>query len=69
MSYVRGESTTPLVGLTVGQMLERTTARILEREAFVSLHQNIRITFQQLLQQASYICKRDHFGYCSLANG
>ncbi len=50
-SYVHGVSLTPLLGLTVGQLFDRTAARWPDREALVVRHQNIRWTWRELQQQ------------------
>jgi len=47
-SYVHGVSPTPLFGLTVGQLFDRTVARYPDREALVVRHQNIRWTWREL---------------------
>ena len=44
-----GPGSTPLLGLTIGQLLENTANKYGDREAVVVLHQNIRKTYQQLL--------------------
>ena len=47
-SYVHGVSLTPLLGLTVGQLFDRTVARDPEGEALVVRHQTIRWTWRDL---------------------
>ena len=44
-SYSHGASSTPLLGETIGQNLERTVARFPDAEALVSRHQGIRYTY------------------------
>src|SRR6201994_4373043 len=46
-SYASGPSTTPLLGDTIGDNLDRTIARFGDREALVSVHQNLRYTYAQ----------------------
>src|SRR4051812_12900732 len=46
-SYASGPSTTPLLGDTIGDNLDRTIARFGEREALVSVHQDLRYTYTQ----------------------
>src|SRR5215210_2618510 len=46
-SYASGTSTTPLLGDTIGDNLDRTIARFGEREALVSVHQDLRYTYAQ----------------------
>ena len=48
MSYAHGTSSTPLLGETIGADLERTVARFGDREALVSVHQGIRLTYAEL---------------------
>src|SRR6185436_13823895 len=47
LSYASGPSTTPLLGDTIGDNLDRTIARFGEREALVSVHQDLRYTYSQ----------------------
>jgi fatty-acyl-CoA synthase len=44
-SYASGASRAPLIGETIGANLERNVARFGDREALVSVHQNIRYTY------------------------
>ena len=48
LSYASGPSTTPLLGETIGANLERTVAAHGDREAVVSVHQGIRLSYAQL---------------------
>src|SRR3954463_13018567 len=48
LSYASGTSTTPLLGETIGANLEATAARHGDREALVSVHQDVRYTYAQL---------------------
>src|ERR1700754_3690321 len=48
LSYASGTSTTPLLGDKIGDNLDRTIARFGEREALVSVHQDLRYTYAQL---------------------
>ena len=52
-SYVCGPSPVPLLGLTIGNAIERADHLFGDREAVVSIHQNRRITFSQLKEQVS----------------
>jgi fatty-acyl-CoA synthase len=47
-SYAHGTSTTPLLGDTIGALLERAAARYAEREAVVSCAQDVRLTYAEL---------------------
>jgi fatty-acyl-CoA synthase len=48
LSYASGTSATPLLGDTIGDNLDRTIARFPEREALVSVQQDLRYTYAQL---------------------
>jgi fatty-acyl-CoA synthase len=50
-SYSQGIGPTPLVGLTVGELLDRTTARFPDNPALIARHQNKRYTYQQFLRE------------------
>jgi fatty-acyl-CoA synthase len=47
LSYVHGAHQTPLLGETIGQNLDRTTARFPDRDALVSVHQGVRQTWAE----------------------
>src|SRR5579885_785404 len=47
-SYTSGTSDTPLLGMTIGDALDRTAARFPEREALIVLHQGLRYTWATL---------------------
>src|SRR5215211_6153494 len=47
-SYAHGVSDVPLLGETIGANLERTVARFGDREAVVSCHQGVRLTYAEL---------------------
>ncbi len=51
-SYLQGYPESPLVGVTIGQLLEAGAERHPDREAVIFKQQGHRLTFQQLLQQA-----------------
>ncbi len=46
-SYAHGLGTKPLLGETIGANLERTAAAHPDREAFVSCHQELRVTYRE----------------------
>src|SRR5579862_1139974 len=50
-SYVSGTSDTPLLGMTIGDLFDRTVARFTDRDALISRHQGIRYTYGQLHEQ------------------
>src|SRR5215203_786726 len=47
-SYVHGASSTPLLGQTIGENLDRAAERWGDREALVSYHQGLRYTYAEL---------------------
>ncbi len=47
-SYACGASTSPLIGETIGAHFDRVAERYPEREAVVSVHQNMRLTYRQM---------------------
>ncbi len=48
LSYAHGTSDTPLLGETIGANLERAVAAHADREALVSRHQDVRMTYAEL---------------------
>src|SRR3954462_732689 len=48
LSYAHGVSDVPLLGETIGANLERTVARVGDREAVVSCHQGVRLSYAEL---------------------
>jgi fatty-acyl-CoA synthase len=50
-AYAHGTSDTPLLGETIGANLDRTAARVGDREALVSRHQGIRWTYAELVER------------------
>jgi fatty-acyl-CoA synthase len=48
LAYAHGVSDTPLIGRTIGDDLERTTARHGGRDALISRHQGIRLSYAEL---------------------
>jgi fatty-acyl-CoA synthase len=48
LSYAHGVSQTPLLGQTIGESLEHTVARFGDRDALVSRHQDVRLTYREL---------------------
>jgi fatty-acyl-CoA synthase len=51
-SYVHGVSSTPLIGETIGQLLRRVAAKGPERPALVTGHQNVRLSYADLLRRS-----------------
>jgi fatty-acyl-CoA synthase len=52
-SYVHGSATTPLLGATIGESLNRAAARFGDRDALISCHQAIRLSYSGLLHQVN----------------
>lgn len=57
LSYLSGTSDTPLLGLTIGDMFDKTAAQYPHHEALVSVQQNIRWSYNELQQQANTTAK------------
>ena len=51
-SYVHGASSTPLLGETIGALLRRTVADGPDRPALVTRHQNVRLSYADLLRRS-----------------
>jgi len=56
-SYVHGASGIPLLGETIGRNLDRTAARVPDRDALVSVHQGIRLTYAQFLAAVEEVAR------------
>jgi fatty-acyl-CoA synthase len=56
-SYASGTSSFPLLGMTIGEMLDSIAARYPENEAVVSVHQDIRLTYRELLDQVNTVAR------------
>ncbi len=52
-SYSSGTSETPLLGVTIGEMLDKTATQYPETEALVCLHQNIRWTYKEFVEKVN----------------
>jgi fatty-acyl-CoA synthase len=48
LSYQHGTATMPLLGQTIGENLQATAGRFPDREALVSCHQSLRLTYAEL---------------------
>jgi fatty-acyl-CoA synthase len=53
LSYVHGPSSTPLLGETIGDALNRAAAQFADRDALVVRHQHLRYTYGQLCHEAN----------------
>lgn len=56
-SYDCGTSTFPLLGSTIGEMLNEISGRYPESEAVVSVHQGIRWTYREFLEKVNAIAR------------
>lgn len=52
-SYTSGTSESPLLGMTIGEMLDRTAEKYPDTEALVCLHQDIRWTYKEFQQKVN----------------
>ncbi len=57
MSYASGTSDKPLLGTPIPQLFDNTVARFAEREAVVSVHQDIRWSYQELSEHVDRLAK------------
>src|SRR6266508_5991650 len=48
LSYLHGASQVPLLGETIGENLDRTVTSFPDRDAVISVHQGIRLTYADL---------------------
>lgn len=53
LSYLSGTSDKPLIGLTIGKMFDRACLQYADKEAIVSVHQNIRLTYKELAHKVN----------------
>jgi fatty-acyl-CoA synthase len=51
LSYSQGVGTSPLAGLTVGELLDRTASRFPDQPALIVRHQNQRYTYAEFLRE------------------
>ncbi len=56
-SYASGTSTFPLLGVSIGEMLDNITAKYPDTEAIVSVHQNIRWTYREFLENVNRVAR------------
>ncbi|WP_228289264.1 AMP-binding protein [Marinobacter salinisoli] len=52
-SYTSGISEAPLLGMTIGEMLDRTAEQYPDTEALVCLHQDIRWTYKEFVEKVN----------------
>ncbi|MGZ6586225.1 MAG: AMP-binding protein [Solirubrobacteraceae bacterium] len=56
-SYAHGAGAAPLHGETIGENLDRTVARFGDREALVSVHQDVRLTYDEFGQAVDRLAR------------
>ncbi|MFZ0005412.1 MAG: AMP-binding protein [Methanoregula sp.] len=56
-SYTCGTSEFPLLGMTMGEMIDHTVARYPDTEAIVSVHENIRWTYREFLERINMVAR------------
>ena len=56
-SYTCGQSDVPLLGMTIGEMVDAIAAKYPDTEALVSVHQNIRWTYREFKEQVDRVAK------------
>ncbi|KEF32832.1 Acetoacetyl-CoA synthetase [Marinobacter nitratireducens] len=52
-SYTSGTAEVPLLGMTIGEMLDRTAEKYPDTEALVCLHQDIRWTYREFVEKVN----------------
>ena len=57
LSYASGASERPLLGNTIGQVFNNVSNKFPDREALVSVHQNIRFTYAELAIKVNELAK------------
>jgi len=57
ISYASGASNKPLLGNTIGNKFDAIASKYSEREAIVSVHQNIRLTYNELAKEVNTLAK------------
>ena len=57
LSYAHGTSTTPLLGETIGENLDRAIERFGDRDALVVRHQDVRLSYAELGAQVDLVAR------------
>ena len=57
VSYASGPSDKPLLGSTIGKFFDYAAVQYADREAVVSIHQQIRFTYSQLAERVNTLAK------------
>lgn len=53
LSYAYGTSEQPLLGMTIGDKFDQACQQYADRDAVVSVHQNVRLTYRQLQEKVN----------------
>ena len=56
-SYASGTSTVPLLGMSIGEMLNSIVEKYPDNEAIVSVHQGIRWTYREFLEHVDQVAR------------
>jgi fatty-acyl-CoA synthase len=56
-SYASGTSTFPLLGVSIGEMLDTISAKYPDTEAIVSVHQDIRWTYREFSEKVNQVAR------------
>ncbi len=56
-SYASGTSTFPLLGMSIGAMLDKISSKYPDTEAIVSVHQNIRWTYREFSEKVNQVAR------------
>lgn len=63
LSYAYGPSNQPLLGMTIGEKFDQACQQYAAQDAVVSLHQNIRFTYQELQEKVNaFACSLQKLG-------
>ncbi len=57
LSYASGASDKPLLGSTIGEFFNYAVKHYSDREAIVSIHQQVRLTYWQLAERVDILAK------------
>src|SRR5262245_46790027 len=57
LSYVHGATNVPLIGSTIGDLLDQTADRFPNRDALISRHQKLRYTYSQFRAECDHVAR------------